>query len=510
MSSSPRRRFPALSLAPLSFVSLVALAACGNKEAHEKTGGGYQHVGTPAGSGSAYTAEAMVGPRKGDHVSSARILVEDLGKGDFAGALAIGDDAVRKEYDAKKLEAAWTAAVAGIGKYKQIEAAYVERLGRTRERVRVRAVLEGGDVDVQVSFDDGKDAATAVSIARAWSWPAGVDRYAISLKDAYVGEQARGLSGTITRPKHTVLVAGKVQLRPAVVLVHDQGPNDRDESFAGGARPFRDLALGLASKGVIVLTFDKRTYAGNAEAGGLTDENATLKGEYVDDVVAAAAFVRGVEGVDASRVFVIGHGEGGWLVPMFFAADPQLAGGVLLGAHARTLDDVLVPEAEQLAAVPGSALGKDAIADLEKRVEKAKDKALSPKTPASELPLGLGAAYWQDVRRYDAIAVATRVRKPMLVLQGGRDFRVTEKDDFGAWKKAFEGRSDVRLELYPKLNHAFFAGEGPIDPVECATKAGHVDQKVIDDVATFVIGSAETAIIGPAIDIKPVPVAPQH
>lgn len=498
-----------LSLAALALLALGS-QGCGHKEGHEKTGGGYQHVGTPAGSGSAFTAEAMVGPRKGDHVSSARILAEDLGKGDFAGALGIGDDEVRKGLDAKKLGEAWASSISGVGAYKQIEAAHVERLGKDKERVRVRAELERGTIDVLVSFDDGKDAATGLVLTRAWSWPAGVDRYALSQKDVVVGDKARGLPGTITRPKHTTLIAGKPQLRPAVVLVHGEGPNDRDESAPGGARPFRDLALGLAAKGVVVLAYDKRTYAANADAVALTNENVTFKTEYVDDVVAAASFLRGVEGVDPSRVFVLGHSEGGWLVPMFFAADPQLAGGVLLAATARPLDELLLAQLELLAAQPGSATGKDALADLKKRVEKARDKALSSKTPATELPLGIGAGYWQDVRRYDAIAVATRVRKPMLVLQGGRDPLVTEKDDFAVWKKAFDGRTDVRFELYPKLNHFFFAGDGPIAPAEHATKPGSVDQKVIDDVATFVIGSAETAIIGPAIDIKPGPVAPAH
>src|SRR5207302_9634236 len=45
---------------------------------------------------------------------------------------------------------------------------------------------------------------------------------------------------------------------PAVVLVHGSGPNDRDETV-GLNMPFRDLAWGLASRGIAVLRFDKRT-----------------------------------------------------------------------------------------------------------------------------------------------------------------------------------------------------------------------------------------------------------
>ena len=45
---------------------------------------------------------------------------------------------------------------------------------------------------------------------------------------------------------------------PAVVLVHGSGPNDRDETI-GPNKPFRDLAGGLASQGIAVLRYEKRT-----------------------------------------------------------------------------------------------------------------------------------------------------------------------------------------------------------------------------------------------------------
>src|SRR6185369_4322477 len=45
---------------------------------------------------------------------------------------------------------------------------------------------------------------------------------------------------------------------PAVVLVHGSGPNDRDETI-GPNKPFQDLAQGLASQGIAVLRYEKRT-----------------------------------------------------------------------------------------------------------------------------------------------------------------------------------------------------------------------------------------------------------
>ncbi len=497
MRASPRLADVASVASVFSVATALLLGGCTKPEPGEASRA-YVPIELDAGSGPRFTAAGMVGPIKGDPVASARILVEDVGKGDYAGALTILDAEARKELDAQKLAAAWKANAADGGVYVRIDSAEVEPLGPGKSRVRVRALLEGGTLDAFVSFDEGKDEATGFVLTKSWTFTPGVDRYAIEERAVTIGAGERALPGTLTEPKGRILVSGKPQLRPGILLVPGSGPHDRDESLPGGARPLRDLALGLAAKGAIVVRFDKRTYAGHAAAVGLTDDNVTLESEYLEDVLAAAIALRATDGVDPSRVLVLGHAEGGWLVPMFFAADPQLTGGIVLGGYARSLEDTLVPRYEYLATLPGSKIDKAFLDDLKKRVERARDKALSAKTPASELPLGLGAAYWQGVRRYDAIAVAKRIRRPMLFLQASRDCRVTEKDDLALWKDALGTRTDVKFIVYPALNHAFFPGEGPITPDEYETKLGHVDPKVVDDIATFAFAQPETPVIAPS------------
>jgi hypothetical protein len=61
---------------------------------------------------------------------------------------------------------------------------------------------------------------------------------------------------------------------------------------------------------------------------------------------------------------------------------------------------------------------------------------LSVATPAAELPFGYSGAYWLDLRGYDPVATAAALDKPMLILQGGRDYRVTVKDDLSGWQAA--------------------------------------------------------------------------
>ena len=70
-----------------------------------------------------------------------------------------------------------------------------------------------------------------------------------------------------------------------VVLVHGPGPNDRDESIYSN-QVFRDLAEGLASRGIAVLRYDKRTKVYGEK---MSELDFTLQQETVEDAVRAAA-----------------------------------------------------------------------------------------------------------------------------------------------------------------------------------------------------------------------------
>ena len=109
---------------------------------------------------------------------------------------------------------------------------------------------------------------------------------------------------------------------------------------------------------------------------------------------------------------------------------------------------------------------------------------LSPATPAAELPFGAPATYWLSVRDYDPAALAATLDKPVLLLQGGRDYQVTVADDLARWHAALADRPDVTCRVYDAGNHLFFPGSGPSSPAEYEP-AQHVDPQVVADIATW-------------------------
>ena len=105
---------------------------------------------------------------------------------------------------------------------------------------------------------------------------------------------------------------------PAVILVHGSGASDRNETL-GPNKPFKDIALGLASRGIAVLRYDKRSKVHGAKMAA--SSSMTVKDEVIDDVGEAITALRARPRIDAARIVVLGHSLGGMLISAHVAED---------------------------------------------------------------------------------------------------------------------------------------------------------------------------------------------
>jgi len=241
----------------------------------------------------------------------------------------------------------------------------------------------------------------------------------------------------------TLLDAGKHA--PVVLIIPGSGPTDRDGNNPLGvtAAPYRLLAEALAGKDVSSVRIDKRGMFGSKAA--IPDANKVTIGDYATDTHSWIGAIRKRTGV--SCVWVLGHSEGA-LVALAAAQRPDgICGVILVSGAGRKLSDVL---REQLRANPANAPVLDsAMAALEK-LEKGEHVDATGMHPAL---LKLFAPQVQDflidVFRHDPAKLASSLKVPLLIVQGGHDIQVSTADA----KALAAAQPKAKLVLIPAMNH---------------------------------------------------------
>lgn len=294
------------------------------------------------------------------------------------------------------------------------------------------------------------------------------------------------LGGTLTLPR---VVDGPV---PAVVIVHGSGPSDRDGS-AYAYRPYRDIAWGLATEGIAVIRYDKRTYTHQQKMAVV--EDITVMEETVEDALLAAQLLREDPRIDAEHVFLAGHSLGGMLAPRIDAEGGNFAGLMILAGSPRSLVDIIYDQ--NIAYIEAGDLDADTVQVYERQLEleMAKAERLSEMTRAEALEetlFGLPAYYFKEMESFDLEEYLASFDQPILVLHGEDDFQVYTEKDFVAWESLLHSHETATLKSYPGLNHFFIAYEGPDKgSIREYEHPARVEAQVIEDIASWVLENSQ-------------------
>ena len=272
---------------------------------------------------------------------------------------------------------------------------------------------------------------------------------------------------------------------PAIVLVHGSGPNDRDATI-GPNKPFKDLAWGLATQGIAVLRYDKRTKAHQAKMAKMA-AGLTVKEETIDDALSAVGLLQSNASIDPERIFILGHSLGGYVIPRIAMGnkDGVIAGFIILAGNTRGIEVLTWEQVNYFLSLDGSLseMDKEQLTALKEQLDLVKSEDLASQDPPPDI-LGAPASYWLDLRDYDPPVLATKIEQPMLILQGERDYQVT-MEDFAGWKATLSDRDNVKFKSYPKLNHLFMEGSGKSTPGEYQ-KVAHVAEEVLSDISAWI------------------------
>ena len=270
------------------------------------------------------------------------------------------------------------------------------------------------------------------------------------------------LAGTLTLPQG----GGPF---PAVVLVSGSGPNTRNEPIVGHEL-FLVLADHLTRHGIAVLRYDKR---GTGRSTG--DYGKSTSYDFADDARAAAAYLRTRGEVDPRHVGLVGHSEGGLIVPMVAVRDPSTAFIVMLAGPGVNGAAVWLEQLKLILAAAGMAPDKIAVAAGQRqrmidilRSEPDPDKAApllhavmreqAPQATPAQIDgvvAQINNRWFREFFAYEPAPVLRQVRCPVLVLGGTKDVQVSTAQNLPRIREALSGNPDVEIDEIPGLNHLF-------------------------------------------------------
>ncbi len=275
-------------------------------------------------------------------------------------------------------------------------------------------------------------------------------------------KEGNKLAGTLTIPE------GEGPF-PAMVLVSGSGQQNRDEELMNH-RPFWVIADYCARHGIAVLRYDDRG------VGGSDGEvkNATSM-DFSYDAEAAFDYLRNRKEINATKVGILGHSEGGVINFMVSSRRPEVA--FLVSLAGPSVNGIEVLKEQQAAILRASGMSEEMVqfngnanAQMFDIIETSNDweeadtllrqllKGWGYNEELTEQTVGQMASPWMYYfLRYDPTDAIVKTNCPALLLNGSKDLQVIASQNLPGYEKiiAEHGKTNLTLRELPDLNHLF-------------------------------------------------------
>mgnify|MGYP000344535634 CR=1 FL=1 len=282
------------------------------------------------------------------------------------------------------------------------------------------------------------------------------------------------LAGTLTLPEKE----GKF---PVVVLISGSGPQDRNEELAGH-KPFLVIADHLTKNGIGVLRFDDR---GVGKSTG--DHSIATTADFATDALSAVSYLKTRKEIDASKIGLAGHSEGGIIAPIAATKSDDINFIVLLAGTGIRGDKLMLLQQNLIGKAMGSSeqqlqtindyfsaifetLSKQNNQDLKSDLKKTMTNVLAD-IPDEQMLMGmtkdetsieaqasqLATPWMVYFTQHDPASILENVKCPVLAINGEKDLQVPPKENLIPIKTALEKGGNIAvttIEL-PNLNHLF-------------------------------------------------------
>ncbi|MDI9375952.1 MAG: DUF3887 domain-containing protein [Thermotogota bacterium] len=263
-----------------------------------------------------------------------------------------------------------------------------------------------------------------------------------------------------------LMVPNGLESYPIVIILQGSGTHDIDGTL-GPNKPYRDLAAGLASRGIATLRYPKKYYVYPQQAAEI---GINADAEYIEDALTIIAQMKGIP--QFSSIYLAGHSMGGMVAP-WIAQEAGVDGMILLAGSPVKFAQISLDQNLDLV---GDQLSEEQKAQVKDFFTKMLNQEIPPET---DLGQGITAGYYYSFDGYFCMPVLEETEMPVLVVNAELDFQ-TPKKYFDIFVEKLGDRPNITLKLLPGLNHIFNETDGTIKSVEEYDRPGYVAVELID------------------------------